>query len=128
MTTAKDILVIEDDEILRDLVAEWMAVAGYGVRVAADGDAGLAAIADHPPALVVTHIHMSGVGGAAVIAELKRAHPAVPVIAMSAYFGSGQGLTSAGALSLGAACALAKPFTRGEMVGAVTALVGPPDA
>jgi DNA-binding response OmpR family regulator len=40
MTTAKDILIIEDDAMLRDLVAERMVVAGYGVRVAADGDAG----------------------------------------------------------------------------------------
>jgi CheY-like chemotaxis protein len=58
MTTAKDILIIEDNEILRDLVADWMLVAGYGVRVAADGDAGLAAVDDHPPDLVVTDIHM----------------------------------------------------------------------
>jgi CheY-like chemotaxis protein len=128
MTAAKDILIIEDDEILRDLVADWMAAAGYGVRVAADGDAGLAAIDDHPPALVVTDIHMPGAGGAAVIAELRRAHPAVPVIAISAYFKCGHGLTADGAIALGAARALAKPFSRREMVGAVAALVGPPGA
>ena len=128
MTAAKDILIIEDDEILRDLVADWMAVAGYGVRVAADGDAGLAAIDDHPPALVVTDIHMPGAGGAAVIAELRRTHPAVPVIAISAYFKCGHGLTADGAIALGAARALAKPFSRREMVGAVAALVGPPGA
>jgi CheY-like chemotaxis protein len=128
MTTAKDILIIEDNEILRDLVADWMLVAGYGVRVAADGDAGLAAVDDHPPDLVVTDIHMPGTGGAAVIVELRRAHPAVPVIAISAYFRCGHGLTSEDAVALGAARALAKPFTRSEMVGAVTALVGPPRA
>ena len=128
MTTAKDVLIIEDDDLLRDLVAEWMAAAGYGVRVAADGGAGLAAVDDHPPALVVTDIHMPGIGGAAVLAELRRAHPAVPVIAISAYFRCGVGLTSEGALALGAARALAKPFTRSDMVGAVAAIVGPPDA
>ena len=126
MTAARDILIIEDDDILRDLVADWMAAAGYLVRVAADGEAGLAALREDPPALVVTDIHMPGTGGAAIIAELRRSHPAVPVIAISAYFKCGHGLTSDGALALGAACALAKPFSRSDMVGAVAALVGPP--
>jgi CheY-like chemotaxis protein len=128
MTAAKDILVIEDDEILRQLVADWMRAAGYGVRTAADGNAGLAALEDHPPALVVTDIHMPGLGGVAIIAELRRAHPAMPVIAISAYFKCGHGLTPQGALALGAARALAKPFSRSDLVGAVAALVGAPAA
>ena len=37
-----DVLVIDDDEIMRDLVADWLAAAGYGVRKAADCPAGLA--------------------------------------------------------------------------------------
>jgi len=127
MTTGKDILIIEDDEILRDLVAEWLDLAGYRVRVAVDGEAGLAAVRDRRPAIVVTDIHMPGVGGAAVIAELRRAHPAIPVIAISGHFRCGQGLTAEGAVALGAARALVKPFSRGEMLGAVAALVGPPD-
>jgi CheY-like chemotaxis protein len=128
MTAVKDILVIEDDEILRELVAEWLAAAGYRVRVAAEGNAGLAAVRDRPPALVVTDIHMPGVGGAAVILELKRTHPAVPVIAISAHFRCGDGLTSEAVLVLGAVRALAKPFRRNEMIEAVADLVGPAGA
>jgi CheY-like chemotaxis protein len=71
---------------------------------------------------------MPGTGGDAIIAELSRTNPAVPVIAISGYFKCGQGLTAEGAVALGAARALAKPFSRSEMVGAVAALVGPPDA
>ena len=127
MATGKDILIIEDDETLRDLVAEWLDLAGYGVRVAAGGDAGLAAVRDRRPAVVVTDIHMPGVDGAAVIAELRRAHPAIPVIAISGRFRCGQGLTAEEAVALGAARALAKPFSRSEMLGAVAVLAGPPD-
>jgi len=127
MTTGKDILIIEDDEILRDLVAEWLDLAGYRVRVAVDGEAGLAAVRDRRPAIVVTDIHMPGVGGAAVIAELRRAHPGLPVIAISGRFQCGRDLTPEGAVALGAARALAKPFSRGEMLGAVAALVGSSD-
>jgi two-component system response regulator MprA len=127
MTTGKDILIIEDDEILRDLVAEWLVAAGYRVRVAPEGDAGLAAVRDRPPAVVVTDINLPGADGAAVIAELGLAHPPIPVIAISGRFRCDQGLTAEGAVALGAARALAKPFTRSDMLGAVAALVGPPD-
>ena len=40
MTTTNDILVIEDDEIMREALAEWLEAAGYVVRKAADGSAG----------------------------------------------------------------------------------------
>jgi len=126
MTTVSDILIIEDDEILRDLVAEWLAAAGYRVRVAPEGGAGLAAIHDYPPALVVTDIHMPVANGAAVITELRRTHPTIPVIAISGRFKCGHGLTAEGAVALGAARALTKPFRRSEMVAAVADLVGPP--
>ena len=123
-----DILIIEDDDILRSLVADWLELAGYRVRVAADGRAGLAAVDDHPPALVVTDICMPDTGGAAVIAEIKRRRPALPVIAISARFRCRQGLAPEEAIALGAARTLAKPFKRTEMVAAVADLVGSPNA
>jgi CheY-like chemotaxis protein len=73
-------------------------------------------------------MQMPGAGGAAVIAELRSAQPAIPVIAISGRFGCGEGLTAGGAVALGAARALAKPFSRSELLGTVAVLVGPPDA
>jgi two-component system response regulator FlrC len=118
------ILVIEDDPILRDLMADWLTAAGYRVEVAADGGAGLAAAKAHPPALVVTDINMPGIGGAAVIAEITRAHPGTPIIAVSAHFRAERGFTVEDAKSLGATRTLAKPFCRKDMVGTVTDLLG----
>ena len=126
MNEAKRILVIEDDPILRELVADWLRAAGYRVGVAPDGAAGLADARAHRPALVVTDIHMPGVWGAAVILEVGHMYPGTPVIAVSGHFDADRGLTSNDALALGAARALAKPFKRKEMIGAVTELVGPP--
>jgi CheY-like chemotaxis protein len=128
MNEAKRILVIEDDPILRDLLAEWLQAAGYRVGLAAEGGAGLADARAHPPALVVTDIHMPGIGGANVISEVGRIYPGLPVIAISGHFRSGTGLTPEAALALGAARTLAKPFKRKEMVAAVAELVGPPAA
>ena len=51
MTTTTEILIIEDDPIMREALAEWLEGAGYGVRKAADGSAGLAAVKSAAPAL-----------------------------------------------------------------------------
>jgi two-component system response regulator FlrC len=124
MTTTTDIVVIEDDPIMREALAEWLETAGYAVRKAPDGSAGLAAVNSAAPALVVTDIHMPGLGGAAVITELKRRHPEIPVIAISGLFDSGHGMDAAAAIALGAARTLAKPFKRGELLQTVTDLLG----
>lgn len=118
--------MIEDDPILRDLMAEWLTAAGYPVALAEDGCAGLADARARRPALVVTDINMPGIGGEAVIAELAKVYPGLPVIAISAHFGSDRGLMAEEARALGATRTLAKPFRRRDMVGAVADLVGPP--
>jgi len=128
MQKDQQILVIEDDPILRDLLADWLLAAGYRVTVAAEGGSGIAQARARRPALVVTDIHMPGSGGAGVIAEVRRIYPGLPVIAISAHFQSGYGLTPEQALALGAARTFAKPFKRGDMLGAVVELVGPPAA
>ena len=125
-TMTTEILIIEDDPIMREALAEWLKGAGYGVRKAADGSAGLAAVKSAPPALVVTDIHMPGTNGAMVIAELKREYPGIPVIAISGLFNSGHGLDADAAIALGAARALVKPFKRADLLRAVADLLGSP--
>jgi CheY-like chemotaxis protein len=125
MTTTPDILVIEDDPIMRQALTDWLQAAGYDVRTAADGSAGLAAVKLAVPALVVTDIHMPGASGATIISELKRDYPQVAIIAISGLFNSGHGLDAEAALALGAARALAKPFKRAELLRAVAELLRP---
>ncbi len=124
MAASRDILIIEDDAILRGALAEWLQAAGYGVRQATDGSAGLAAVSLAPPALVVTDIHLPGTSGTTVITELKQQHPDIPIIAISGLFNSGHGVDADAALALGAARALAKPFKRADLLGAVADLLG----
>ena len=124
MTTTPDILVIEDDPIMREALTDWLQAAGYGVRTAADGNAGLAAVKLAVPAVVITDIQMPGTSGADIIAELKRGYPDVAIIAISGLFNSGHGLDAEAALALGAARALTKPFKRAELLRAVAELLG----
>jgi DNA-binding response OmpR family regulator len=124
MTTAPDILLIEDDAIMREAIADLLEAAGYRVRTADDGNAGVAAVDAAAPALVVTDIYLPGTSGAVVIAELNQHHPHIPIIAISGLFESGYGIDAAAAVALGAARALAKPFKHGELLAAVAELLG----
>jgi CheY-like chemotaxis protein len=126
MTEPKDILIIEDDAIMSEALEDWLRGAGYGVRKAADGNAGLLEAKASAPALVVTDIYMPGTSGAVVITALKRACPEIPIIAISGLFKSGHGLDAQDVIALGAARALTKPFKRNELLQAVAALIGPP--
>lgn len=120
--------VIDDDEIMRDLVADWLEAAGYEVRKTLDCRLGLAEIDRAEPALVVTDISMPGPGAARLIRELRRKHPGIQIIAISGRFNSGHGLSAQGALALGASRALAKPLRRRELTEAVAELIGVPQA
>lgn len=124
MPPSTDILIIEDDAIMRGAMAEWLEAAGYRVCKAADGCAGLAALQREAPKLVITDIHMPEKSGAMVIAEVKQQYPEIPIIAISGLFDSGHGLDADAAIALGAARTLPKPFKRRDLLRAVTELIG----
>jgi len=123
----RDVLVIDDDAILRDLVADWLQAAGYAVRKAHDCEAAVQSLAGGAPALIICDMFMAGACGAAAIGALKRQAPDAPVIAVSGYFNSGQRMTADEALAAGAARALAKPVRRAQLLVAVSELIGPPN-
>src|SRR5437660_6183272 len=86
-----DVLVIDDDAILRDLVADWLEAAGYKVRKASSCEAALKAIAESAPLLIVSDMYMPGACAGAAIGALKRYAPSAALIAVSGYFKSGSG-------------------------------------
>ncbi len=120
-----EILVIDDDAIMRDLMVDWLESAGYAVRKATDCNSACAAL-EQAPALVVSDMWMPGPCGAAAIAFLKERCPEMRLIAVSGHFGSGEGCTEQDAVSAGAARAIAKPVKRADLLAAVSELIGPP--
>jgi len=126
---AGEILVIDDDAIMRDLVTDWLEAAGYQVRKATSCRAwiGLGQLFGRAaPALIITDMFMPGPCGADAIAELKKRHPGTSLVALSGHFNSGQGLSAEAALAAGADRALAKPVKRSELIRAVADLLGAP--
>ena len=121
-----EILIIDDDAIMRDLMADWLEAAGYAVRKASDCRSAGAEL-ERAPALVVSDMWMPGPCGAEAIRWMRERHPGLQLIAVSGHFGSGQGCSAQEAVGAGAARALAKPVKRADLLGAVAALIGPPD-
>ena len=120
-----DILVVDDDVLLRGMVAEWLSQAGYSVREAAHGDAALALLRRAPARLLITDMQMPYLDGAEMLAVVSREFPAMAVIAMSGHFDAGMGFTSDTAIHQGARNVLTKPFGRDDLLRVVREAVGP---
>jgi len=118
------ILVIDDDEHIRETVRRVLESRGHSVEDADEGTAGIAAVAQRAPDLVITDIFMPGHDGIEVLLELRKAFPTLKVIAMSG--GDGRGVLNLleDAELLGADRTIPKPFTPGELIAAVNDVLG----
>jgi DNA-binding response OmpR family regulator len=113
------IAIYEQDRLMHALLQEWLCSAGYRVQ---DGP-GAAAKVD----LAIVSICSPRHAGVHLLQQVQAAHPKTPLIALSGQFRGG--LSSAGttAQSLGVAQVIAKPLTRDALLGAVHAMIGPPN-
>jgi len=84
VTEMKCILVIDDDQITRDSVAEVLQEEGYEVAIAADGHDGLSQFTAFQPHLVLTDLQMPQLNDLAVIAHVQSVAPATPIIIFTA--------------------------------------------
>jgi DNA-binding response OmpR family regulator len=117
------VLIIENDEDLRDMLVAFFEMAGYAVSEAIDGKMGLARLSVDPCDLVVTDIIIPEKEGLETIKELHRDFPTLKVIAIS---GSGQFQPEhclKAARILGADRILVKPFRRKEILEAAQELL-----
>ncbi|WP_425229670.1 sigma-54-dependent transcriptional regulator [Sphingomonas sp.] len=106
---ALDILVVDDEQDIRELVAGVLEDEGYDTRAAANSDDALEAIAARRPSLVLLDVwlHGSRLGGLELLDEVKRRDPTLPVLVIS---GHGNLDTAVAAIRRGAADFIEKPF------------------
>ena len=113
------ILVIDDDDQVRDFFREMLEHVGYEVVEASDGNAGIARFTEDPTDLVITDIMMPGKDGLETIEELRRSFPDVKIIAIT-----GEGIHSLPvAYDLGAVRIFEKPIVVNEIREAVRELL-----
>jgi DNA-binding response OmpR family regulator len=120
----QQILLIEDDNCVRELLSQTLVKAGYSVIPAADGEEGLDLFRTNHPDLVITDLIMPQKEGLQMILELRRDNPNTKVIAMS---GGGR-YSNTDYLKLakkfGARATLTKPFLREEILNVVKDVLG----
>lgn len=126
MGATPEILVVEDERDLADMVKVNLELAGYAVRVANDGAAGLEAARDDPPALVLLDVMMPVLDGWSVLRELREDPELrdLPVIMMTAL--SEERDIIRGHLG-GAVEYVTKPFERQKLLAAVERGLAPDD-
>ena len=79
------VLIIDDEEDIREVLSLALSDAGYTVTTAADGQQGLAAYADFDPHIVITDIRMPRLDGLQVLARTKSDYPDIEVIVATAF-------------------------------------------
>jgi len=109
---AASVLVIDDEQLMRDFVKETLSRAGYRVTVAADGKSGMEILDKEPIDLVVTDLKMPQMDGLEVLRQVRTRFPGVNVVVMTAY---ATVETAVSALKGGAIDYIMKPFTPDEV-------------
>jgi len=79
----KYILIVDDDPAIQVLFEQFLQGRGYSTSVVVDGMAALLAIEDRKPDLVITDIMMDGMDGLALVREIRKKFPKMPIIAIS---------------------------------------------
>ena len=121
------VLVIDDNEDVRNLIQLALQAEGFDVSVASNGHDGMSLLRKQVADVVVTDILMPEQDGIETIAELRRDFPDVKIIAISG------ALSATGfdylqvPIQLGVARILRKPFDVQELVGAIRELVSTTD-
>jgi len=109
------ILVIDDEEAMRETLCTALTAQGFRAIGAANGNDGLRKFRKLKVSLVLTDLVMPDLDGIGLIREIKRTAPDMPVIAMSGWQRCGVSFYLDVAKALGAAEVLAKPFTIREL-------------
>ena len=116
-TAASTILLVEDDPMIRSLVAQTLETQGYAVLLAEDGWEGIKVARNLKGNidLLFTDVVMPGLGGAELAVAMKELYPEIKVLFMSGY--SRSQLEEEGVPS--EAAVLSKPFTPDKVVATV---------
>jgi two-component system cell cycle response regulator DivK len=120
---AAKLLLVEDNEMNRDMLSRRLQRRGYEVLTAVDGESGLALTKSETPALVLMDMSLPGIDGWEATRQLK-ADPvtrAIPVIALTAHAMAGD---REQALAAGCDDFDIKPIDLDRLLGKIEALLG----
>jgi two-component system response regulator PilR (NtrC family) len=113
MRRTGSILVIDDEEIMREILEALLTREGYQVRIASSGEEGLEIARSTPFDAAIVDVMMPGMDGIATLEELRRLDEELPVLMITA-FASVE--TAIAAMKRGAFDYITKPFKNDEVL------------
>ena len=113
------ILVVDDEQLVRDLTVQVLQRAGYEVVPSSTAQGALELLERETFALVVTDVVMPGLSGVELLNEIRDRQPDLPVLLMTG--GSPDPDRTTRALDLGATAIVYKPFAHTDLLEAVSA-------
>lgn len=113
------ILLVEDNEMNRDMLSRRLTRNGHDVLIAVDGEAGVAMAASDAPDLVLMDVGLPGIDGYEATRRIKQTS-SVPVIALTAHAMSGD---REKCLAAGCTDYATKPINRAQLLAQIATLV-----
>jgi CheY-like chemotaxis protein len=117
------VLVVEDDDDWRDMLAQWLTGAGAGVKLVDSAAAAVRVLDEELPDVLISDVGMPGEDGFSLIARIRARSPQaggrVPAIALTAYT---RDEDRSRALSAGFDAHFSKPFESAELLAAIRRL------
>lgn len=110
------VLIVEDDPDLREALCATLRLEGYKTLAASDGDQALGLLRTHQAGLVISDVQMRPMDGYALLQAIKRDHPEIPVVLMTAF---GEVDKAVAAMRAGASDYLLKPFDQDSLLAHV---------
>lgn len=112
------VLVVDDEEVMRDVLESLLSAEGYRVDLAKTGEEGLARLSERPYEVVLLDVSMPGMGGLRTLEEILRQDREAVVIMITAFATFD---TAIGAWQLGAFNCIRKPFENALILKTVAA-------
>jgi len=107
------VLVVDDEEIMREILDALLAREGYHVRLASSAEEGLDLARSFPFDAAIVDVMMPGMDGLAMLEELKKLDEDLPVLMVTAYASVETAIT---AMKRGAFDYITKPFKNDEVM------------
>ncbi len=114
------VLIVEDDEGLREALVDTLALAGYEWLEADSAEDALVKLKSNAVDIVVSDVQMAGMGGLALLRNIKQNWPNLPVLLMTAYANIEDAVS---AMKDGAIDYMAKPFAPEVLLNMVSVML-----
>jgi response regulator RpfG family c-di-GMP phosphodiesterase len=116
-TRAHSVLIVDDENCARDLMARWLESGGYTVTTASSAEEALGRLEASPPAVALCDIRMPGRDGLWLAEQIRQQYPETAVIMATGVHDAGSKVET---LRQGVIDYLTKPFGRDRLRAAVT--------